>query len=112
STARSAKTPAAAASPNRAALPVALGQRHQFDAVLARGQRQLAVLQRQRVIAKDLAPPAVQRPDRRVVGGGDRFEIVGRGDQLLGDLEILAALLQQYAQQLDQGPNAGRRLGL
>jgi len=65
------------------------------------------VLQGQRVGAEDLAPPAMQGDDFGVVVGGDRFEVVGRGDELLRDLEILAALLQEHAQQLDQRPEAG-----
>src|SRR5947208_933123 len=39
---------------------LALRQRDQLDAVLASGQGQLAVLERQRIVTEDLAPPAVQ----------------------------------------------------
>src|SRR5260221_1913519 len=74
-----------------------LRQRHQLDAVMPGGQRELAMLQRQRVLAEDVPPPAGERPYRRVVVGRDRFEIVGRGDQLLRDVVILTALLQQHA---------------
>ena len=35
-----------------------LGQRHQLDAVLAGGQCQFTVFERQRVLAEDLASPA------------------------------------------------------
>src|SRR5437868_15517290 len=81
-------------------------------------QGEFAVLQGQRVLAKDFATPAGKRLDRRLVGGGDRFQIIGRSQQFLRDLMVLAALLQQHAQQLDQGsetvrrfrPRSGRRL--
>jgi hypothetical protein len=70
------------------------------------------MLQRQGVIAKDVAAPARQSPHRCVVVGRDGFEIVGRGNQLLRHLEVLAALLQQHPQQFDQRADAGRCLGL
>src|ERR1041384_8366021 len=70
-------------------------QRHQLDAIAPGGQREPAVLQRQRVLAEDVSAPARQRADRRVVIGRDGFEIIGRGDQLLGDMVILAALLDR-----------------
>src|SRR3954469_2272943 len=90
----------------------ALGQRHQLDAVASSGQRQLAVLQRQRILAEDLSAPPRQRADWGVVIGRDRLQIVSRGDQLLRYVVILATLLQQDAQQLDQRAEAGRQLGL
>src|SRR3954466_2435249 len=75
-----------------------LRQRHQLDAVAPGGQREATVFQRQRVVAEDIAAPARKRADSGVVVGRDRFQIVSRGDQLLRDVVILAALLQQNAQ--------------
>src|SRR6516165_2126449 len=81
------------------------------DAVLPDRQRPLSVLQRQRIIAEDLAAPPRQHLYRRVVVGGDRFKVFGRGQQFLRDLVVLAALLQQDAQQLDQRTEPRRRFG-
>jgi hypothetical protein len=56
------------------------------------------VLQGKGVFAKDLATPSGKRPYRGCVIGSDRFEILGRSQQLLRDLVLLAPLLQQDAQ--------------
>src|SRR5215469_11385525 len=81
------------------------------DAGLSDRQRPLPVLQRQRIIAEDLAAPPRQHLYWRVVVGGDRFKVFGRGQQFLRDLVVLAALLQQDAQQLDQRTEPRRRFG-
>src|ERR1051326_9641814 len=47
-----------------------------------------------------------------MVVGGNRFEVVRRGDQFLRHLKILAALLEQDSQKLDQRADTRRRLGL
>ena len=63
------------------------------------------------------APNTSRRQPRRAghrgaVVGGDRSRGRRPRRELLRDPEILAALLQQHAQQFDQRADAGRRLGL
>src|SRR5260370_29689382 len=81
---------------------VTIAQLDQTDPVPTNRQREPAVLQCQCVLAKDLAAPSGKSPHRSLVVGGDGIEIVGAGQQLLRDLMLLAALLPQDPQQLDQ----------
>src|SRR5579864_4520752 len=93
-------------------LVASLGQLDKLDAFASGGQRQSAVLQRQGIRAEYLAAPAVQGWHRSAVVGGDCFEVVGRGDEFLRYLEILAALLQEHPHQFNERPKARRALGL
>ena len=56
------------------------GKLDKADPVAPDGQREPAVLQGQRVLAENLAPPSGERAHRRLVIGGDRFQILGRGE--------------------------------
>jgi len=88
-----------------------VGNLDQSDPVAPNRQRQPAVLQRERVLAKDLIAPSGERRYSRLVVHGNRFEILSRSHQLLRNLMRFTALLQQDAQQLDQRAQAGRGVG-
>ena len=55
---------------------------HRHHAAFFDRQRQPAVLQRERGLAEQFAPPAMQRADVGIVVGGDPFEVVDGGDHL------------------------------
>src|SRR5260221_3993055 len=82
----------------------------QLDALATGGEGDAAVLEIEGVAAKQLMTPAGERADRRGVVGGDHLEIVGIGDQLLCHVVLLAAVLEEDAQEIDKGADAGRRL--
>src|SRR5260221_2108514 len=88
----------------------ALDEIDQLDALAAGGEGDAAVLEIEGVAAKQLMTPAGERADRRGVVGGDHLEIVGIGDQLLCHVVLLAAVLEEDAQEIDEGADAGRRL--
>ena len=56
------------------------------DLALLDGERQLAVLERQRFFAEHFAAPAGERGYVRPIIGGDALEVVDRGDHLGGDM--------------------------
>ena len=66
-------------------------------------ERQLAVLERERLLAEQFAPPAVQRRHVGIVVGGDAVEIVDGGDHLGGDAVALRGHAQQHLEQFDRG---------
>src|SRR3981081_4146871 len=88
----------------------ALAESAQLDALAAGGEGDAAVLEIEGVAAKQLMTPAGECADRRGVVGGDHLEIVGIGDQLLCHVVLLAAVLEEDAQDTDEGADAGRRL--
>jgi len=71
------------------------------DAALLDGQRQLAVLERQRFFAEQFAPPAPERRNIRRVVGRDALEIVDRGDHLGSNVVTLRDHAQQHLEQFD-----------
>jgi len=91
-------------------LPVAaaIGGFNQSDPVAANGKGKLAMLQRQSILTEDPAAPTVERRHGCIVVHGDCFEVVRRGHQLLRDLMLFTALLQQHAEQFDQRAKPGR----
>src|SRR5439155_24211542 len=76
----------------------ALVERHHtaaFD-----GERKSAVLERERLLAKKLAPPAVHRRHVGRIVGGDAVEVVRGGDHLGGDAVTLRRHAQEHLEQL------------
>src|SRR5205807_1792541 len=76
-----------------------LGETDEPNPPPAGSEGEATVLQVERLAAEHLEAPAGKGANRRVVGGGDHFEIVGIGDELLGDTILLAAQLEEDAQQ-------------
>ena len=72
-------------------------------------QRQPAVLERQRLLAEQFAPPALHRRHVGVVVGGDAVEVVDRGDHLGGDAVAARRHAQQHLEQFDGGGAVRRR---
>src|SRR6202034_1490554 len=64
---------------------------HQLDALARGGEGEPAVLEIERVLAEELVAPAVERAHAGVVVGGDALEIIAVGDELHGDVVLLAA---------------------
>src|SRR5690242_2558593 len=83
---------------------------YQLDLLAGGGESDATVLERERVLAEELAAPARERRHVGGVGGGDQLEILGARHQLLRDAVLLAAQLQEHAQQVDQRSEAWRQL--
>src|SRR5215813_2139759 len=66
-------------------------------------ERQPAVLERERLVAKKLAPPAVQGRHVGIVVVGDLLELVDGGDHLGGDRVALRRHAQQHLEELHGG---------
>ena len=79
----------------------------QFDLTVAHAERNLAALDRERVLAKQFAAPSLHRRNIRVVGSRDFFEIFRIRDQLLGDAVAGGGSLQQNPEQVDNGKCLG-----
>ena len=73
---------------------LSLGNLDQGYPVSPNRQRQLAVLQREGVFAKDLITPPGEGRHRGAVVRGNRFEILGGGQQPLRNLMLFTSLLQ------------------
>src|SRR5512134_459067 len=71
-------------------------------------QRQLAPFQPERVLAKQLAPPAPKGGDIGLVLGGDPFEVVAVCNEARGDAVAGGGGLEQHLQQLERRQRLGR----
>ena len=63
------------------------------------------MLERERVVSENFPAPAPERPHLGVVVAGDGVDFIGAGDQLLGDVVLFAAQLEQHLQEI--GGRAG-----
>ena len=79
------------------------------DFALLDGERQLAALERERLLAEQLAPPAGQRGNVGLVVAGNAFKIVDGGDHFGGDVVPLGDHAQQHFQQFDRRHAVGGR---
>ena len=90
----------------RSARPRHLG-RKQLDPLAVHPERDAACLQRLRMAAEDLVPPALAGGDVGRVLGGEALDVFRGGDQLWCHVVLLALGGEQHLEQRDQGGRGG-----
>src|SRR5262249_30042458 len=73
-------------------------------------EREAAGLERQRLLAEQLAPPAVQGRYVRLIVGGDAVEVVHGGNELGGNAVPSRRHAQQHLEQFARGLSVDRAL--
>ena len=87
-----------------ALFPLDCGHPAAFD-----GERELAVLERQRAFTEQFPAPTGKRGHRGIIVGGDAFQVVDGGDDFGGDVMTLRNHAQQHLEQFDDGGAVDRR---
>ena len=80
-----------------------------YDFSFVDGEREPTLLERERLLAEQLAAPALERGDVGIVVGGDAVEVVDGGDHLGGDAVALRRHAQEHLEQFDRRCAVRRR---